>query len=120
MPNMIGRPLSIAMRRSRARQARCASPPEMSGPIWKMPARVPPSPRPARRSHASRRCGCDRCIVGVTWVVATEVEKPIAPARIALADRMRHHPQIIYGRVSSSARLPIAYMRSAEWPIYMP
>jgi len=54
---------------------------------------------------------------GVTWVVERELEKPIAPARIAslTAAVMRARSSSV--AVSLSARFPITYMRRAEWPM---
>ena len=57
---------------------------------------------------------------GVMWVEAREVENPKAPHRIAsvTASAMTRRSSSVAR--SSSARLPIAYMRSAECPIYIP
>ena len=118
VPNITGRPLSSATRLSRARNARWAAPPEMSGPTWKMPA--PSSPMtPTSRStsdQSAMRLGTG-VSSGVTWVVERELEKPIAPARIAsrTAAAMRARSSSV--AVSESARLPMTYMRRAEWPM---
>ena len=57
---------------------------------------------------------------GVTCVDARELEKPMAPTRNAsfTAAAMRLMSSSL--AFSVSARLPMTYMRSAEWPMYMP
>ena len=57
---------------------------------------------------------------GVTCVDARELEKPMAPARRASFTRSAMRTISSSVAFSVKARLPIAYMRSAEWPIYMP
>ena len=53
---------------------------------------------------------------GVMWVVARELEKPIAPARIASLTIATIAVRSSSLAFSVSARSPITYMRSAEWP----
>ena len=118
---MTGRPDSTASCLSRARNRRCASPPEMSGPIWKTPA-FRSARAPTRRSssdHSAIRLATG-VSSGVTWVVARELEKPMAPARTAsfTAATMRVRSSSV--AFSVSARFPMTYMRSAEWPRYAP
>src|SRR5689334_12861211 len=57
---------------------------------------------------------------GVMCVVARELEKPSAPARIASATAASIARRSSSLAGSSSARRPIAYIRKAECPIYMP
>ena len=74
---------------------------------------------PTRRStsvQSAMRLGTG-VLSGVTCVVERELEKPIAPARIAssTAASMRRRSSGV--AVWSSARLPITYMRRAECPM---
>ena len=57
---------------------------------------------------------------GVTCVVARELENPMAPTRIAscTAAAIRVRSSSVAG--SLNARLPMTYMRKAEWPMYAP
>jgi hypothetical protein len=57
---------------------------------------------------------------GVICVEAREVENPSAPQRIASSTACSIARRSSSVASSSSARRPIAYMRSAECPIYMP
>ena len=57
---------------------------------------------------------------GVTWVEARELEKPMAPARSASCTAAAMRAMSSSVAFSDSARLPMTYMRSAEWPMYMP
>jgi hypothetical protein len=57
---------------------------------------------------------------GVTWVEARELEKPSAPAFSASWTARAMPVMSSSVAFSLSARRPITYMRSAEWPIYMP
>ncbi len=57
---------------------------------------------------------------GVTCVEARELEKPMAPARNASCTAAAMRVMSSSVAFSDSARLPMTYMRSAEWPIYMP
>ncbi len=93
---MIGRPLSTATRRSRSRKMRCASPPEMSGPIWKIPAStaaIAPTSRSISSQSAMRLATGEPS--GVTWVVAREVDRPIRAGAHGLLDRLGHPAQIV-------------------------
>ena len=53
-------------------------------------------------------------------VVARELEKPMAPAFSASFTVAAMRAMSSSVAASASARLPMTYMRSAEWPIYMP
>src|SRR5215468_6351552 len=92
---MMGRPLSNATRRNLSRNTRCASPPEMSGPIWKMPASraAMAATRRSISSQSAIRLATGEPS-GLIWVVAREVENPIASAHRFL-DRLRHAPKIV-------------------------
>ena len=57
---------------------------------------------------------------GVTWVDARELENPRAPALSASWTAAAIRVMSSSLAASVSARLPMTYMRSAEWPIYMP
>jgi hypothetical protein len=117
VPNITGRPVRTAICFSRAKNRPWASPPEMSGPIWKMPV---PSSAIAPTSRSSSDQSAIRLATGVssgvTCVVARELENPRAPARIAscTAAAMRARSSPVAGSVS--ARSPMTYMRRAEWP----
>ena len=73
----------------------------------------------SRSCHAATRLATGR-LSGVTCVEAREVEKPIAPAFSASFTRAAMRTMSSSVAASSSARLPMTYMRSAEWPMYMP
>jgi hypothetical protein len=93
----------------------------MSGPTWKMPASSSAIAAMMRSisSHSAMRLATG-VSSGVTCVEARELEKPMAPAFSAsfTAPAMRTMSSSVAASVS--ARLPMTYMRSAEWPIYMP
>ena len=57
---------------------------------------------------------------GVTCVEARELEKPIAPALSASCTAAAMRLMSSSVAFSDKARLPLTYMRKAEWPIYMP
>jgi hypothetical protein len=57
---------------------------------------------------------------GVTCVEARELEKPMAPAFSASFTAAAIRARSSSVAASVSARRPITYMRSAEWPMYMP
>ena len=54
---------------------------------------------------------------GVTWVVARELEKPIAPTRIASCTAAAIRVRSSSVARSVRARLPMTYIRRAEWPM---
>jgi hypothetical protein len=56
----------------------------------------------------------------VTWVEARELEKPMAPAFSASCTVAAMRAMSSSVAFSASARRPMTYMRSAEWPMYMP
>jgi len=118
VPNITGRPVSTATCLSRARNRRWASPPDVSGPTWNTPA-FSSAMAPTRRSSSDQAAMrlATGVSSGVTCVVARELEKPMAPTRIAscTAAAIRARSASVAG--SASARLPMTYIRSAEWPM---
>ena len=118
VPNITGRPVSTATCFSRARKRRCASPPEVSGPTWKMPA-FSSAMAPTRRSTSDQSAMrlATGVSSGVTCVGERELENPMAPARIASCTAAAMRARSSSVAFSLSARLPMTYMRSAEWPM---
>ncbi len=120
MPNITGRRYVSARCFIQPRNSTLSACEVSTAPVWKMPA--PRSAMEATMSSISRR-SAERLATGVPsgvwWVWVSEVDRPMAPARSASCASPAMVRTSSSVACSESARRPITYIRSAEWPTYI-